>query len=241
MIEADRAVSLFNPAAERMFGCPAGAALGRPLTAFIPNELVADGPDGDAGSLTHRLRMGTRGVRAGGEEFPLEATVSPGRAGGRKFYTIVVRDVTERKRAEAALTLFRTLIDRATDAFEVIDPLTGRFLDVNETACLAHGYTRAEYLTLGVSDIDPLMAGRSWPGVAEEQRAGGSVFESLHRRKDGSAFPVEVSLTSVSLDRDYLVAVVRDITERKRAESERDALLAAPPTSHPAVAPGLRA
>ena len=229
VVEDDRTVSLFNPAAERMFGCPAGAALGRPLTDFIPNELVpVGGADGDpaAGSLTHRLRAGTRGVRAGGEEFPLEATVSPGRAGGRKFYTVVVRDVTDRKRAEAALTLFRALIDRATDAIEVIDPLTGRFLDVNETACLAHGYTRAEYLALAVPDVDPLVAGRPWAAVLEERRAGGQIFESVHRRKDGSTFPVEVSLTSVSLDRDYLVAVVRDITERKRNESERDALLA---------------
>ena len=197
VVEADRRVSLFNPAAERMFGCPAPAALGRPLTDFIPNEFVSvdgAGGDPDAGSFTHQLRMGSRGVRASGEEFPLEATVSPGRASGRKFHTVVVRDITERKRAEAALTLFRALIDRATDAIEVIDPTTGRFLDVNQTACLAHRYTRAEYLTLGVSDVDPLVAARSWAGVAEEWHAGGQIFESLHRRKDGSTFPVEVGL-----------------------------------------------
>jgi PAS domain S-box-containing protein len=53
-------------------------------------------------------------------------------------------DITERKQAEEAQLLFRALIDRSHDGIEVIDPETGRFLDVNETACLAHGYTRDE-------------------------------------------------------------------------------------------------
>lgn len=226
VIEADRRVSLFNPAAERMFRCPAATALGRPVTDFIPDELGLPSNSIDAssafrGSLTHRLQSGTRGVRAGGDEFPLESTVSPGSAVGRKFYTLVVRDVTERKRAEEALTLFRALIDRATDSIEVIDPATGRFLDVNETACLSHGYTRAEYLALSVCDVDPLMASRPWGELMEERRRSGRhIFDSLRRRKDGATFPVEVSLTFVGLDRDYLVAVVRDITEQKRLEEQ---------------------
>lgn len=127
---------------------------------------------------------------------------------------------TTRKRAEEDLFLFRALIDRTTDAIEVVDPETGRFLDVNEKACLAHGYTREEYLALHVSDIDPVVAGRPWGEViAERRRAGGTIFESLHRRKDGSTFPVEVNLNHIHLGRDYLVAVVRDITERKQAEA----------------------
>ncbi len=219
VVEADRRVSLFNPAAERMFRCSAAAALGRRVTEFIPDELVPPaGADGEAVTLSQRLRTGTVGVRAGGERFPLEASVARGDAGGRRFYTVVVRDITARRRTEAALTLFRALIDRATDSIEVIDPATGRFLDVNETACSAHGYSREEYLALSVPDLDPVVAARSWAAIAAERRAGGQVIESVHRRKDGTTFPVEVSLTAVSLDRDYLVAVVRDTTERTRAE-----------------------
>ncbi|MBP3954097.1 PAS domain S-box protein [Gemmata sp. G18] len=124
----------------------------------------------------------------------------------------------ERKRAEGGLRLFRALIDRATDGIEVIDTETGRFLDVNERACATHGYTRAEFLGLTVYDIDPLVT-EPWADVVAAQRVPGTrAFESLHKRKDGSTFPVEVNLNLIRLDREYLVAVVRDITERKRAE-----------------------
>lgn len=131
----------------------------------------------------------------------------------------IMVDVTDRKRAEAALTLFRSLLDQTNDAIEIIDPETGRFLDVNEQACLAHGYTRAEYLALTLPQIDPGLAKRPWEELRDERRRAGSrVFESQHRRKDGSVFPVEVNVTQILLDREYQVAVVRDITERKRAE-----------------------
>src|SRR5271156_1165716 len=71
-------------------------------------------------------------------------------------------DITERKRAEEALLLFRALSDRSNDGIEVIDPETGRFLDVNETACRAHGYTRDEYLTLSVPDVAPAADPAAW-------------------------------------------------------------------------------
>jgi PAS domain S-box-containing protein len=131
----------------------------------------------------------------------------------------VMVDITARKRAEAALTLFRSLIDHTNDTIEVIDPETGRFLDVNEQACRAHGYTREEYLALTVPEIDPLIGARPWEETMEEVRQSGSLtLESQHRRKDGTVFPVEVNANHIRLDRDYHVAVVRDITERKRAE-----------------------
>jgi PAS domain S-box-containing protein len=130
-----------------------------------------------------------------------------------------ILDITERKRTEEALLLFRTLLDRSNDAIEVIDPETGRFLDVNETACLAHGYMRDEYLTLSVQDVAPMSDPAAWGRNLEElRRLGSRLHIGLHRRKDGSTFPVEVNITYVRLNRDYIVAVVRDITERRRAE-----------------------
>jgi PAS domain S-box-containing protein len=128
-------------------------------------------------------------------------------------------DITERNRAEEGLKLFRSLIDQSNDAIEVVDPETGRFLDANERACTDLGYTREEFLSLKVSDIDPVVDQSAFPRAVEELRKSGfATLESLHKRKDGSTFPVEINLKYVRLDRDYLVTVVRDATERKRGE-----------------------
>jgi PAS domain S-box-containing protein len=128
-------------------------------------------------------------------------------------------DITERKRAEEALLLFRALIDQSHDGIEVIDPETGRFLDVNETACRAHGYTRDELLALSIPDVAPAADPAAWARTLEElRRLGSRLHIGWHRRKDGSLFPVEVNVAYVRLNRDYIVAVVRDVTERKLAE-----------------------
>jgi PAS domain S-box-containing protein len=127
--------------------------------------------------------------------------------------------VRESERVIRELKLFRTLVDHSNDALEVLDPETLRFLDANEKACSDLGYSREELLNLRVFDIDPAVTGSSVAKVKERLRVSGSlVMESLHRRKDGSTFPVELSLSLVRLDREYVLAVARDITERKRVE-----------------------
>ena len=132
------------------------------------------------------------------------------------------RDVTERKRAEEALNLFRALIDRSNDAIEIIDPETGRFLDINEVAHSRLGYTREEMLSLGIPDI-VISQGRPLSveeAVGQVRKSGYRTFEGHHKRKNGTTFPVEASIQYIRLNRDYLVAVVRDVTERKRAERQ---------------------
>jgi two-component system cell cycle sensor histidine kinase/response regulator CckA len=125
----------------------------------------------------------------------------------------------EHDSAERALRLFRALVDQSNDAVEVIDPVTGQFLDVNEKGHTDLGWSRAEYLTMRVYDIDPTINASSWPQLAERIRTAGSFgSEGIHRRKDGTMFPVEVNARWVRLDRDYIVAVARDITVRKQTE-----------------------
>lgn len=142
----------------------------------------------------------------------------------RKFGT--VQDVTEENRAERELKLFRTLLDYSNDCIEVVDPSNGRFLDVNRQACIAHGYTREEYLQLSVGDVDAVVAERPWAEVIRLNRLQGrSVFESKHVRKDGSVFPVEVSCAHIELERPYLLAVVRDLTERKASHKLLNAVV----------------
>ena len=137
-------------------------------------------------------------------------------------------DITEPKRAEEKLILFRALIEGSNDAIHVVDPATGRFLDVNESACRALGYTRDEHLALTVFDVVEIEREHFHATIERAKKEGHATVEVLHRRKDGTRFPVEVSLSPVTIDREYLLAVVRDITERKQAEValnyERDLL-----------------
>jgi formate hydrogenlyase transcriptional activator len=131
----------------------------------------------------------------------------------------LLQKVREGERTIRELKLFRTLVDHCNDAMEVVDPETLRFLDVNEEACSALGYSREELLLLRVFDIDPVVTEASAAKLIEELGKSGSVvLERVHRRKDGSTFPVEVSLRRVQLERKYIVAIARDLTERKQAE-----------------------
>jgi PAS domain S-box-containing protein len=168
------------------------------------------------------LVMEKRYLRKDGEIVWTRASVSAVHAPTGEIATLIVvaENITERKKAQESLLLFRTLIDQSIDAIEVVDPETLRYLDFNESACKRLGYTREELLALAVPDIDPDVSPATWELRFKQLQAAGSVsFESSHRSKDGSIFPVEINLRNVKLDRCYIVASVRDITERKRTEA----------------------
>jgi PAS domain S-box-containing protein len=133
---------------------------------------------------------------------------------------VVAEDITARKRAQESLQLFQALIDQTNDAIEVVDAKSHRFLYANQSACASLGYNRDELLALSVFDIDKTTTPSAHQQIEHKlETAGHLTFEARHQRKDGSAFPVEVNLKRVRLDKDYVVAVVRDITERKRADA----------------------
>jgi len=165
------------------------------------------------GELTNRRKDGSLYVE--------EMTITPLRNadGVIARYIGIKQDVSGRNRAEAKLKLFRALIDHSSDGIYVMDPVTRRFLDVNESGCRALGYTRDELLALTAFDVTE-EGNRALFDATDTRmkKAGHATAEALHRRKDGTTYPVEVSLSPVTLDREYLVAIVRDTTERKRAE-----------------------
>ncbi len=145
------------------------------------------------------------------------------RTGSPTSIATVARDITERKRAEVALReseeRFRHLVEQAGEAFFVYD-LAGRVIDVNQEACDSLGYTRAELLDLSVNHVeitfDPIKGRERWkqmvPGVA-------TTATGIHRRKDGTSFPTEARVGIFrSGGQRLLLALVRDITDRKRAE-----------------------
>src|SRR6202140_4856029 len=137
----------------------------------------------------------------------------------RATHEELAKAARERERMLHELTLFRTLLDQSNDAIRVVDPETMRFLDVNERACVELGYSREELLSMTVFDIAPDADESSRARVQQQLREPGfAIIERVHRRKDGTTFPVEVNLRKVRLDREYVVAVSRDITARKQSE-----------------------
>jgi PAS domain S-box-containing protein len=125
--------------------------------------------------------------------------------------------------AEFSADLFRKLVDVTNDAVHVVDPVTSRFLEVNQGACDRLGYTREEMLALRVIDVQTRFPDPgAWTQHVERVRKTGSVLlENVHRRKDGTTFPVEVSVRYVTAkEKQYFVAIARDITDRKHAEQQ---------------------
>jgi PAS domain S-box-containing protein len=185
-------------------------------------------------------------LRANGEHFFAEVLLTPMTFGERKLLHVVWRDITARKRAEAELDRYRlkleTLVAERTAALqESNDHLeqtqfamdragigigwnnaeTGQFLYANDETCRQLGYTREELLRLTISDINrdyPLDAVRQ---VAAQLRArGGSMrIETVHQRKDGTSYPVAIT---VYLHRaaggEWFINFLDDITERKAQE-----------------------
>jgi PAS domain S-box-containing protein len=107
----------------------------------------------------------------------------------------VRRQAGLQQQTEHSLKLFRTLIDQSNDAVEVVDPETLRFLDINERACKDLGYSREELLSRTVVDINADVDEWIRARVLEKLKDSGFlVVQAVHRRKDGSTFPVETSL-----------------------------------------------
>jgi PAS domain S-box-containing protein len=127
----------------------------------------------------------------------------------------------------ATSELYRELHDHVRDIILIIDADSGRIVEANRAAIQEYQYTRDELLALAIYDlrVDAPVSVTDQMRVADRQ---GVLFEALHRRKDGSLFPVEVSSRGETLDDGrYLLSIIRDITERRRSEEERERLLAA--------------
>ena len=129
--------------------------------------------------------------------------------------------IVERKRSEDALKLTQFSIDNSSINIFWVSP-KGLFVYVNDQALESLGYTRDEMKTMHVWDIDPIMTKEIWPDYWNDlKKDGTSDIEMIHRRKDGSEFPVEIHSNYVKhAGAEYAFAFVRDITERKQARQE---------------------
>ncbi|MBV8221620.1 MAG: PAS domain-containing sensor histidine kinase [Solirubrobacterales bacterium] len=224
-------VESWNPGAERIYGYSAEEMIGRPVSVLVP-----PGHDDDVPLLLEKVRQGERvdhyeTVRQakGRRLIDVSLTISPIRdsKGDIVGASTISRDVTERKRAEQKLqNMLRGLVEGAPDAMVIVGA-DGRIALVNRQTEELFGYPREELLGQPVELLVPERSQGRHPdhrdrySVDPKVRPMGAGLELYARRKDGSEFPVEISLSPMRTENGTTVsAAIRDVTERKRAERE---------------------
>jgi two-component system CheB/CheR fusion protein len=132
------------------------------------------------------------------------------------------REVQNRRRVEKDLLLRQFIIDHAGEAIFLLEA-DGKVAEVNEAACRWLGYSRAELLSMTVSQIDPHFPQEVWPKHWQSlKRKKQMLIETEHRRKDGTCFPVEIAVTYFECDgKEYHCAFARDLSKRKEEERLR--------------------
>jgi two-component system, cell cycle sensor histidine kinase and response regulator CckA len=231
-------ITLFNAAAEKMFGCPAARALGTALVHFMPPEMAStqasDRSDHDPGSLSHQIRSGTRGVRADGSEFPLEASLSVHEVRGKRLRTIMVRDVTERERAAEAFRKnaerFRLLVEGTTDCALITLDSHGGVVSWNSGAERIMGQRADEAVGEHFSCFYPddvIATGAPEQHLKTALAKGRCEDEGWRLRHDGTAFWANVviaTLRNAVGEFEGFSMITRDLTERKRADEAYERL-----------------
>lgn len=240
----DGLVTSWNVGAERIFGYSAEEMIGKPITILIPHELWDEETE-----ILNRLRSGDRvnhyettRLRKDGSAIVVSLTISPIRdaAGAVTGIAKIVRDITEHKRLLAheqvaraemlAERKFRELIENAPDAILQIDSV-GKIVLANRTAESMFGYSRKELVDMPVDHLVPQAARahhaahRKRFEAAGVSRPMGLGLDLNALRKDGTEFPVEISLSPIRNENSvHVTAAIRDVTDRKRTEQQIDSL-----------------
>jgi PAS domain S-box-containing protein len=226
-VDERQCIVLFNPRAERMFGLPVADALGQSLDVLLPEASRQKHAEhirtfAHTG-VSNRYPMGpgcAHGRRANGELFPVEASISQINVQGRRLFTVILRDISQRMHDEQALREHeeRLALFAATTFEGIVISKHGRILDCNEQFARMMGHTVKE---LTGRLIDDLIAPEDRERVAENIRLGReSVIEHAMQRKDGKRIIVEAhgKTTPAGAPGGRRFTAVRDITERKRIE-----------------------
>jgi PAS domain S-box-containing protein len=236
-VDEDQRIVLFNAAAEKVFRWPREAVLGQPLDVLLP-ERLRGGHRSHMERFSHTgvtsRRMGDKtvltGLRASGEEFPIEASISQHNENDRKLFTVILRDVTERMHAEQLLARnearLRDILDSAMDAIITVDE-NGHVALFNLAAERVFGWPREQALGAPLEMFLPerFRAGHAGlvrqfgeAGDAPSRRMGGlRVVTGL--RRNGEEFPIDASISHISEGgHRFYTVILRDVTERVQAE-----------------------
>ena len=243
IIDGEGVIVLANPALERLFGHPAGALLGQRIEVLLPARFKHShvGQRRDYFSAPRGRAMGGDAALSGqhrdGREFPVEVSLSPLKsAQGMPLAMAIVHDVSQRKQAEAALqeseARMRAVFESAVDAIITIDE-QGRLERLNPAAERMFGYAEAEIAGQNISMLMPSPDRERHDGYLShyretgERRIIGKGREVAGLRRDGTVFPIELTVTEMQLgERRMFTGMVRDITQRKLAEAQNERLLA---------------
>jgi PAS domain S-box-containing protein len=220
-------IVLVNSQTEHLFGYRRADIIGHTIETLVPPRFRDVHPGHRIAYFAEpRVRpMGAglelHGLRQDGSEFPVEISLSPLDTGEGTLVMAAIRDVTERRRAEAK---FRSLLESAPDAMVIVDQ-DGRIVLINSQTEELFGYTRQELLGKVVEILVPERFSRIHPqhrfhySAEPRVRPMGAGFDLYGLRKDGSEFPVEISLSPLDTEEGVLVtAAIRDVTDRKRIE-----------------------
>ena len=234
-VDEHQRIILFNKSAENMFGYPAGDILGKPLEALLPERFRERHRQHihhfAATGVTNRSmgRLSTLyGLRSDGSEFPIEASISQLTAAEGKLYTVILRDVTERVKAEESLIeseqYLRATFEQAAVGISHTAP-DGHILRVNQKLCEITGYSQEELLARTFKDITHPDDLATYLTLHDQLFSGQLQSYSRENRyicKDGSIVWVNLS---ASLVRDiagnakYVIKVIEDITQRKVSDA----------------------
>jgi PAS domain S-box-containing protein len=237
-IDERQRVVLFNAAAEGAFRWPRKAVLGQSIDMLIPTRFRAEHRlhierFGD-GAVTSR-RMGGDSVlfalRANGDEFPVEASISQHREAGQRIYTVILRDISERvvgaERLARSEARMRAILDSAMDAIITVDGAQ-RVVLFNAAAekmfgCPADqaiGAPLAWFIPARFRGAHAVHVDRfGETGVSSRRMAGSRVVTGL--RRNGEEFPIDASISQLEENGvKYYTVILRDISELVRAERE---------------------